>query len=93
MRLFAKENTEFVIGQTVSAQISWSHNVLLLDKCKDQEERLWYAKKSLEFGWSVRMLEHQIEYKQYEIRQSMNIPDDVLLQDYNIFKKFLKCFL
>ncbi len=66
MRLFAKENNEFIIGQSPIAQISWTHNIRLLDYCKNQEERIWYAKKSLEFGWSVRMLEHQIEYKQYE---------------------------
>lgn len=93
MKKFFLENQDIKLAQSMSALTCWANNVLLLDKCKDQEERLWYAKKSLEFGWSVRMLEHQIEYKQYEIRQSMIIPDDVLLQDYNIFKKFLKCFL
>ena len=52
MRLFAKENKEFVIGQSVIAQISWTHNIRLLDYCKEPEERLWYAKKILRI-WMV----------------------------------------
>lgn len=66
VRTFARENTDFVIGQSVIAQISWTHHIRLLDKCKDKTERLWYAQKSFEFGWSVRMLENQIDAQQYE---------------------------
>jgi predicted nuclease of restriction endonuclease-like (RecB) superfamily len=50
MRAFATENMDFVIGQSPTAQISWTHNMLLLDKCKDQRQRLWYAQKSIENG-------------------------------------------
>jgi predicted nuclease of restriction endonuclease-like (RecB) superfamily len=66
MRAFARQEQEFVFGQTPSAQITWSHNTLLLDKCKDTLQRLWYAQKSIEFGWSVRILEHQIDTQLYE---------------------------
>ena len=27
--------------QTVSAQISWSHNIAIIDKVKDQQKRIW----------------------------------------------------
>ena len=66
MKRFFLENQKIELVQSPIALISWTHNIRLLDYCKNQEERIWYAKKSLEFGWSVRMLEHQIEYKQYE---------------------------
>jgi predicted nuclease of restriction endonuclease-like (RecB) superfamily len=49
MRAFARENPDFLIGQTPSAQLSWSHNILMLDKCKDPIQRLWYAQKSIEY--------------------------------------------
>src|SRR3989344_9473441 len=32
--------------------IPWGHNFVLLDKLKSFEERLWYAKKIIEHGWS-----------------------------------------
>ena len=37
-------------------QISWSHNVVLMQKIKDKELRYWYMNKSLENGWSRDVL-------------------------------------
>ena len=36
---------EFV--QTVSAQIPWSHNIAILEKVKDTQQRIWYIEKRL----------------------------------------------
>lgn len=52
--------------QTVSAQIPWSHNVAILDKVKDSDQRIWYIKKTAENGWSHSVLIHQIESCLYE---------------------------
>lgn len=52
-------NEEFV--QTVSAQIPWSHNILILDKINSPEQREWYIIKTAENGWSHSVLTHQIE--------------------------------
>jgi len=38
-------NHNFIFVQTLSAQIPWSHHQLLLDKVKDQDERLFYINK------------------------------------------------
>ena len=54
---------EFV--QTVSAQIPWSHNVAILDKVKDAQQRVWYIEKASENGWSHDVLIHQIESDLY----------------------------
>lgn len=43
--------------------IPWGHNVLILEKLKDSHERLWYAQKTIENGWSRAILEMQIESK------------------------------
>jgi len=43
------------------AEIPWFHNVILLEKVKDRAERLWYAAKTLEHGWSRAVLTVQIE--------------------------------
>src|SRR3990167_625116 len=52
MRLFAEAYPKFEIGQTVSSQLPWSHNIALLRTVKNKLERLWYAKQALENGWS-----------------------------------------
>jgi len=43
--------------------IPWGHNILLMHKFKNQEERLWYAQKAIENGWSRSMLETWIKSK------------------------------
>ena len=37
-----------------------------MDKCKTTEERLWYASKALEYGWSLSMMEIHIDRNLYE---------------------------
>ncbi|MDR3632987.1 MAG: PDDEXK nuclease domain-containing protein [Isosphaeraceae bacterium] len=43
------------------AGLPWGHNVVLLQKVKDPAQRLWYAAKTLEHGWSRAVLTVQIE--------------------------------
>lgn len=65
MAKFACEcNEEFL--QTVSAKLSWSHTVKLMDKLKDDAQRHWYGKEAIENGWSLAVLDHQIDLKLYE---------------------------
>ncbi len=57
------------IVQQLVGQIPWRHNIVLLDKLNDTEERLWYAQQTIQYGWSRVILEHQIASGLYE-RQS-----------------------
>lgn len=62
--------------QTVSAQIPWSHNTLILDTCKSEEERTFYLEAAARFNLSYRALERQIrggEYGRYRLNQT-NFP-------------------
>lgn len=52
--------------QTLSAEISWSHNVAILSKCQDRLEREFYIRMSKRNGWSYRTLLNQIENKSFE---------------------------
>lgn len=52
--------------QRVVAQIPWRTNIALMDKLKTQEERIWYAGKTIENGWSKTILELQIQSKLME---------------------------
>lgn len=53
---FAKEYPEFAISQQVVGQIPWGHNILLLQKLETLQDRLWYAHKAIEHGWSRNVL-------------------------------------
>lgn len=63
---FAKEYPEFVISQQVVGQIPWGHNILLLQKLTSPEERLWYANKTIENGWSRNILLHWLDSNLYK---------------------------
>jgi len=52
--------------QTLSAEISWSHNVAILSKCKDRLEREFYIRMSKKNGWSYRTLLNHIDNKAFE---------------------------
>lgn len=47
-------------------EISWSKNLVILEKCKDDLEREFYLKMTRKFGWTKNVLVHQIENKSYE---------------------------
>lgn len=63
MRKFAELWPQLQIVQQLVAQIPWGSNVLLLDKLKTVEERIWYVRRCLAHGWSRNVLNLQIEGK------------------------------
>jgi predicted nuclease of restriction endonuclease-like (RecB) superfamily len=63
MRKFAESWADLAIVQRIVAQIPWRSNITLLDKIKDPDLRLWYARKTIENGFGKDMLVFQIESK------------------------------
>ena len=57
-------NKKFV--QEVLAQITWYHNIALMDKVRTVEEHIWYANATAQNGWSRNVLVHQIESGLYQ---------------------------
>ncbi len=47
-------------------EISWSHNLAIFEKCKDDHERLFYIQQTRRNGWSKAVLIHQIESQSYQ---------------------------
>ena len=66
MAKFAEIYPEEQIVQEVLAQLTWYHNIALLDKVKDENVSVWYARETLKNGWSRNVLVHQIESRLYE---------------------------
>jgi predicted nuclease of restriction endonuclease-like (RecB) superfamily len=47
-------------------QIPWGHNLVIISKCKDVAEALFYVWQTIENNWSRNVLTHQIESGLYE---------------------------
>jgi len=68
------------------AEIGWTHNYLILEKCKDPNERLFYIHQTRRFGWTKNVLIHQIENQSFEktvIGQQnfeQNLPENLQIQ-------------
>ena len=72
MRAFADAWPDVQTVQQAVGQLPWGHNLVLLTKLKQADERLAYARKTLEMGWSRNVLIMQIETRLLE-RQGMAI--------------------
>ncbi|BDI33572.1 hypothetical protein CCAX7_56230 [Capsulimonas corticalis] len=66
MRSFAEAWPDEVILQQAAAKLPWFHNCVLIEKLKESDERLWYARQTIEQGWSRNVLVHQIESRLYK---------------------------
>ena len=61
MRAFAEAWPDEAIVQAVLAQITWYHNIAILEKLTTSGDRVWYARATIHHGWSRNVLVHQIE--------------------------------
>lgn len=54
------------IVQPLVAQIGWTHNIIIMEKCRDDLEREFYIRMTRKMGWTKAVLTHQIENQTYE---------------------------
>ena len=66
MREFYLRYRDLPKVQPLVAQIGWTHNLLILQRCKDALEREFYIRMTRKFGWTKNVLIHQIENQSYE---------------------------
>jgi predicted nuclease of restriction endonuclease-like (RecB) superfamily len=52
--------------QPLVAEIGWSHNLIILERCKESQEREFYIRMTKKFGWTKNVLIHQIDNKSFE---------------------------
>ncbi len=63
---------DFKFLQQLVAEISWGHHLLILNKTESVEERQFYIKSTIQFGWSRNVLLNQIKAKAYKRQLSKN---------------------
>ena len=66
MRQFYQEYHDNEKLQPLVGEISWSHNLVIVSRCKDLLEREFYLRMTRKFGWTRSVLVHQIENQSYE---------------------------
>ena len=66
MRAFAAAWSEQQFVQEALARIPWYHQIALLEKVSGPSERLWYAKRAMEHGWSHNIMVLQIQRRAYK---------------------------
>ena len=52
--------------QPMVAEIAWSHNLIILDKCKDEQEKEFYLRMTRNYGWTKNVLALRIQDQTYE---------------------------
>ncbi|HVZ31029.1 MAG TPA: PDDEXK nuclease domain-containing protein, partial [Polyangiaceae bacterium] len=66
MRAFAEAWPDFPNRQQAVGDLPWGHNVVLLTKLKQDDQRLAYAQAAVSHGWSRNVLVHHIELRTVE---------------------------
>ena len=87
MRKFSETYSNENTAKTI-ANIPWGHNIVILEKAQDANQRLWYAQQTIENGWSRSVLSMWIESDLYKrqgkaitnFKQTLPNPDSDLAQ-------------
>ncbi|MCX6152725.1 MAG: PDDEXK nuclease domain-containing protein [Candidatus Kapabacteria bacterium] len=64
-RQFYLEYCDFPNLQQLVGEIPWGHNVLIMQKIKDDNERKYYLESTENFGWTRNVLLNQIKANAY----------------------------
>jgi predicted nuclease of restriction endonuclease-like (RecB) superfamily len=74
MRKFAEIWSDEEIVQRTVAQLSWRHNICLMEKIKEPNRRLLYAAASLKYGWSHNILD--LQQQAYTLEREGKLPNN-----------------
>ncbi|MEO0395988.1 MAG: PDDEXK nuclease domain-containing protein [Cyanobacteria bacterium P01_A01_bin.137] len=86
MREFYNSYAEWPNLQLLVAEISWTKNLVIFSRCKDDLEREFYLRTTARYGWTKAVLQHQVDNKSYEkylLNQTnfdATVPDDIKAQ-------------
>ena len=64
--LYEQYSDSKLILQPLVAEIPWTHNIIILEKCKDEHERFFYINVTRENQWSKSLLITAIESGHYQ---------------------------
>jgi len=67
------ENGQQLVAQSIDNifTIPWGHNIVIITKCKDKDEAMFYVRKTVENSYSRAVLVHMIESDLYKREGSL----------------------
>jgi predicted nuclease of restriction endonuclease-like (RecB) superfamily len=65
MRAFFREYRDKPNLAPLVREIAWAHNLVIMERCKDDLEREFYLRAARRFGWTKNVLNHQIDSQAY----------------------------
>ena len=86
MRQFYNAYSENEKLQPLVREISWSKNLLVMARCKDELEKEFYLRATARYGWTKALLQHQLDnqsYQKYLLGQSnfeQTLPENIKSQ-------------
>jgi predicted nuclease of restriction endonuclease-like (RecB) superfamily len=86
MRQFYCEYVDKPNLQSLIGEISWTKNLVIFGRCKDDLEREFYLRATARYGWTTAVLKHQVDNKSYEkylLNQTnfdATVPDEIKAQ-------------
>jgi predicted nuclease of restriction endonuclease-like (RecB) superfamily len=63
--LYEQYSTSKLILPPLVAEIPWTHNIIILEKCKDEHERFYYINMTKQFNWTKAILINAIDNQSY----------------------------
>ncbi len=66
MQVIYREYKDHAILEPLAAKLAWTKNTMILDRCADPLQRQFYLIATAKFGWTRRVLDHQIDGQAYE---------------------------
>jgi len=66
MKQFFEEYCHSEILQPLVGEISWSKHLVIMARCKNEQERQFYILATRRYGWTKDVLIHKIEWKNFE---------------------------
>ena len=85
-------DTEIETFTNLLVNLSFTHHILILNKCKEFDKRLFYIKKSIENQWTVELLRHHIESDLYhslgkiQSNFQISLPDTIKSKAIKVFR-------
>jgi predicted nuclease of restriction endonuclease-like (RecB) superfamily len=64
--LYEQYKSSTLILQPLVAEIPWTHNIIIIEKCKDEHERFYYINLTKQHCWSKTQLTNAIEAQTYQ---------------------------
>jgi predicted nuclease of restriction endonuclease-like (RecB) superfamily len=62
-------------------EIGWSHNITILERCRDDQEREFYIRSCRKYGWTRNVLVHQIENNTFQRTLNSQTNFEAVLSD------------